>query len=59
MRELEDFKLKLILSGLAGIVFSFIFILLAFTLPTHEKDVKVIQKPKSRLGEVAHSFKNR
>ena len=54
-----DFKLKMILSLLGGIVFSFIFILLAFILPTKTKETKLIIKPKGALQEVSHSAKNR
>jgi len=58
---LDDNKLKLILSVLAGIVFSFVFILLAFALPV-EKDQKaqtIIKKPKGRLEQISHSMKNK
>ena len=34
---MNDFKLKLILSGLGGVIFSFIFILLTFVLPVKDK----------------------
>jgi len=51
---MDDFKLKLILSVLAGIVFSFIFILLTFILPA-KKEVTFTKKPKSALEKVSHS----
>lgn len=35
---MNDFKLKIILSILGGVVFSFIFILLAFTLIVEKKN---------------------
>jgi len=55
-----DFKLKMVLSILSGIVFSFIFILLAFILPAHEKqDKKVVTKPKGRLERISHGLQNR
>jgi len=50
-----DFKLKLILSLLSGVVFSFIFILLAFILPVKEKQTKLIIKPKGTLERVSLS----
>lgn len=56
---MEDFKLKLILSLLSGMVFSFIFILLAFVLPINKKDTQNINKPKSALEKVSHSARNR
>lgn len=55
---MKDFKLKFILSILAGIVFSFIFILLAFALPIKDKKQMVSAKPKGKLGQISHSLKN-
>lgn len=57
---MSDFKLKLILSILSAIVFSFIFILLTFTLPTTEKkEVVLKKKAKNRLEEVSKSMMDR
>ena len=53
---MNDFKLKLILSILGGVVFSFIFILLAFVVPTKKVDIIIKQKPVNRLEEVSISF---
>ena len=53
---MNDFKLKIILSILGGIVFSFVFILLAFALPV-EKKITFSAKPKSMLEEVSHSIR--
>ena len=55
---MKDFKLKLVLATLTGIVFSFIFILLAFVVPT-KKVVEFDKQPKGKLEAVSHSFKNR
>jgi hypothetical protein len=53
----NDFKLKLTLSILGGVVFSFIFILLALALPLEEKKSGVINKaPKGKLEQVSHSL---
>ncbi len=54
---MEDFKLKLILSILGGVVFSLVFILLAFILPTKQK--KIIISPKSKLERISHSIKSK
>ena len=54
---MNDFKLKLILSILAGVVFSFIFILLAFVLPTKNNTQVYKSKPINKLEEVSRSFK--
>jgi hypothetical protein len=52
---MNDFKLKLILSVLGGIVFSFIFILLAFVLPVDKKQQVVVTKPQGLLEQVSQS----
>ena len=55
---MNDFKLKLVLATLTGIVFSFIFILLAFVLPS--KDKMVYKKsPKGKLEQISQAYKNR
>ncbi len=51
---MNDFKLKLILSVLGAVVFSLLFILLAFALPLdHKKIFK--KKPTGRLEKISHS----
>ena len=55
---MKDFKLKLVLSILSAIVFSFIFILLAFALPIHKQEEKVFIKPKGKLEQISHSLKD-
>jgi hypothetical protein len=55
---MKDFKLKMILATLSGLVFSFIFIILAFSLPTKEKkDIVTIKKPKGKLEQISHSLR--
>ena len=54
---MNDFKLKLVLSALAGIVFSFIFIILAFALPVKKKQDVISIKPKGKLEQISHSLK--
>ncbi len=56
---MNDFKLKLILSVLGGVVFSFVFILLAFALPVDKNKQTIIKKPRGVLEHVSHSAKNR
>jgi len=56
---MSDFKLKLVLSVLGGVVFSFVFILLAFALPVKEKQVAYNYHPKGKLETISHSMKNR
>lgn len=53
---MHDFKLKIVLSILSAIVFSFIFILLAFVLPL-ETDNEIAAKPQNKLEAVSHSLK--
>jgi len=49
---MKDYKLKVILSMLAGIIFSFVFIVLAFVLPTKKHDV-LKKTPKGILEKVS------
>lgn len=56
---MKDFKLKLLLSLLTGIVFSFVFIILAFAVPLKESKDYVSAKPKGKLEQVSQSIKNR
>lgn len=53
---MDDFKLKVILAILSSVVFSLIFILLAFMLPT--KDEEIVHNPKhdNILREVSKSL---
>lgn len=54
---MKDYKLKLILSILAGIVFSFMFILLAFALPVDKK--QTLKKSNTNLLEkISGNLKN-
>lgn len=55
---MNDFQLKLVLAILGGVVFSFIFIVLTFALPTHTKKFHPIIS-KSRVGEIANGARNR
>ena len=54
---MNDFKLKIALSILAGIAFSLVFILLAFALPVKKEHI-VITKPKGKLEQISHTLKN-
>ncbi len=55
---MNDFQLKLILSILGGVVFSFVFIVLAFALPLDKGHVyKKI--PQGVLEKVSESAKKR
>ena len=51
-----NFKLKVILIILSAIVFSFIFILLAFIVPLDKKETGRIL-PKSKLEYISESLK--
>lgn len=52
---MNDFKLKVLLTILTGIVFSFVFILLAFVLPTNK--IVFEKKPEGLLEQVSQSIK--
>ena len=57
---MKDFKLKIILSALSALIFSFIFILLAFALPLDKNNEGIaIKKPQGKLEQVAQSFRNK
>jgi len=55
---MNEFKLKIILSLLSGVVFAFIFIILAFALPLPKKEHIIIKKPQNKLEQISHSIKN-
>lgn len=56
---MNDFKIKILISLLSGLIFSFIFILLALVLPIKDDSVLTIQQPKGKLAQIAHAMKNR
>lgn len=57
---MSDEKLKILLAILSGIVFSLIFILLAFILPVDQKQVKKHkQNPKNHLEKISHELRNK
>ncbi len=56
--KMRDFRLKIILSALLALVFSLIFILLAFVLPVDKKEVKIINNHKGKLEQISDSLKN-
>ena len=55
---MNDFKLKIVLATLTGIVFSFIFILLAFVLPS-KKVIIIEKKAENKLEHIAKSLRNK
>ncbi len=54
---MSDFKLKIVLTVLTGIIFSFVFIILAFVLPAQEEEPVIIKKPSNLLEEVSRSLR--
>ncbi|MDD3475385.1 MAG: hypothetical protein PHI38_00805 [Sulfurimonas sp.] len=55
---MNDHKLKIVLTILVGVIFSFIFIILAFVLPTKNDEITIIKKPSNLLEEVSKSIRN-
>ena len=55
---MNDFKLKLLLASLTAMVFSFIFILLAFALPS-KKVTTYEKKPKGMLEKISKASRDR
>lgn len=54
---MNDEKLKLILAGLGGLVFSLIFILLAFVLPLKDNHVNETLQAKRTLEKISQGIK--
>jgi len=54
---MDDAKLKLILAILGGLVFSLIFILLAFVLPLHDHSVNKTLQAKQTLEKISKGIK--
>lgn len=54
---MDDFKVKLIITILSSIIFSFIFIILAFVLPTQSEESTRIKKSADSLEGAATYFK--
>lgn len=54
---MDDQKLKLILAGLGGVVFSLIFILLAFILPLKQHGLSQEAKAKQTLEKISKGIK--
>lgn len=55
---MDDEKLKLILAGLGGLVFSLIFILLAFVLPLKDHSVNESIQAKRTLEKISQGIKD-
>ncbi|MBC8237209.1 MAG: hypothetical protein H8E76_03175 [Helicobacteraceae bacterium] len=55
---MNDFKLKIVLAALTGVVFSFIFILLAFVLPS-KKAIIIEKKAKNKLEHISKSLRDK
>lgn len=57
---MNDEKLKIILAILSGIVFSLIFILLAFVLPVDQKPIQQTkQNPKNHLEKISRELREK
>lgn len=54
---MDDEKLKLILAILGGIVFSLIFVLLAFVLPLKDNSVNTTLQAQHTLEKIASGIK--
>lgn len=53
---MNDFKLKLVLATLTGVIFSFIFILLAFVLPS-KKTIVIEKKAGNKLEAISQTLR--
>ena len=54
---MDDNRLKLILAALGGLVFSLIFILLAFVLPLKDNSINQELQVKHTLEEISRGIK--
>jgi hypothetical protein len=54
---MDDTRLKLILAALGGLVFSLIFILLAFVLPLKDNSINKELQAKHTLEEISRGIK--
>jgi hypothetical protein len=55
---MNDEKLKLILAGLGGLIFSLIFILLAFVLPLKNSSVNEELQARQTLEKISQGIKD-
>jgi len=55
---MNEHKLKVVLTLLVGVIFSFIFIILAFVLPTKTNEITIIKKPSNLLEKVSKSIRD-
>lgn len=55
---MNDDKLKLILAALGGLVFSLIFILLAFVLPLQDRSINKTLQAKHTLEKISKGIKD-
>lgn len=54
---MNEHKLKIVLTILVGVAFSFIFIILAFVLPTTSEEITIVKKPSNILEEVSKAMR--
>jgi hypothetical protein len=54
---MDEFKLKIVLSVLGGLIFSLIFILLAFVVPISKEDMAVKKRSETKLEKISKSLK--
>ncbi|MDP1784709.1 MAG: hypothetical protein Q8K81_04690 [Sulfuricurvum sp.] len=55
---MDDEKLKLILAALGGLVFSLIFILLAFVLPLKDRSINASIQAKHTLEKISKGIRD-
>jgi hypothetical protein len=56
---MSDFRLKLALSILSAVLFSFVFILLAFAVPLDKKETVIIKKPANKLEKISEAMREK
>ena len=56
---MSDFRLKLALSILSAVLFSFVFILLAFAVPLDKKETVIIKKNANKLEKISEAMREK
>ena len=56
---MDDFKLKIVLSILGGVVFSLLIILLAFALPLPKDQLVIKKRDANKLELISETLRNK
>jgi uncharacterized membrane protein YagU involved in acid resistance len=54
---MQDYRLKMVLAILSGVIFAFVFVILAFVSPIRKERVEYTLPPQSTLEKISHAAK--